>query len=101
IHPRLSAAARNGLLTNRLVAVNVLISPGAAPAEIAGVRSLLSPVRYESHLRQGTILRGDLDPARLQALAQSGSVLWIERAPKRKLVDELASKIVGGDDGNT
>ncbi len=101
IHPGLSAAARNGLLTNRLVTVNVLISPGAAPAEIAGVRSLLSSVQHETRLRQGTILRGGLNPARLQALAQSGLVLWIERAPKRKLVDELASKIVGGDDGNT
>src|SRR5208283_2874997 len=27
--------------------------------------------------------------------------LWIERAPRRKLVDELASKLVGGDDGLT
>ena len=44
---------------------------------------------------------GHLKPTNLPALAQSGSVLWIERAPKRKLVDELASKIVGGDDGNT
>jgi hypothetical protein len=101
IHPRLSAAVSNGLLTNRFVTVNVLISPGAAPAEIAGVHYLFSSVQHESRLRQGTILRGDLDPARLQVLAQSGAVLWIERAPKRKLVDEAASKIVGGDDGQT
>ena len=101
IHPRLSAAASNGSLTNRLVTVNILISPGAAPAEIAAVRSMLSSVQHESSLRQGTILRGDLDPARLQVLAQAGSVLWIERAHKRKLVDEAASKIVGGDDGQT
>ena len=85
---------------NQLVTVNILLSPDATPAEIAGVRSLLSSVQHESHLRQGTILRGNLDPASLPALAQSGSVLWIERAPKRKLVDEVASKIVGGDDGN-
>jgi subtilisin family serine protease len=101
IHPRLSAAARAVSQTNRIVTVNILISPGAAPAEIAGVRSLLSSVQHESHLRQGVILRGDLDAARLPALAQSGSVLWIEPAPRRKLVDELASKVVGGDDGNT
>jgi serine protease AprX len=101
IHPGLSAAARAASQSNQIVTVNILLSPDAKSAEIAGVRSLLSSVQHESRLRQGTILRGTLDPARLPALAQSGSVLWIERAPKRKLVDELASKIVGGDDGNT
>ena len=40
-----------------------------------------------------------LPPANLDALAQSSSVLWIERAPRRKLVDEAAAKLVGGDDG--
>ena len=100
IHPGLSAAVRGPLPTNQLVAVNILTSPDVTPMEIAGVRSLLSSVQHESRLRQGTILRGTLDPARLPALAQSGSVLWVERAPKRKLVDESASKIVGGDDGN-
>jgi hypothetical protein len=100
IHPRLAALVRNVPKTNRMVAVNILISPEAAPAEIAGVRALLSSVQHESNLRQGVILRGNLDAAQLPALAQSGSVLWIEPAPKRKLVDEAASKIVGGDDGN-
>ena len=101
IHPSLSATARAASPSNQLVAVNILLSPDATPAEIAVVRSLLSSVQHESRLRQGTILRGALDPTRLPALAQSSSVFWIERAPKRKLVDELASKIVGGDDGNT
>jgi hypothetical protein len=100
IHPNLSAAGRGTLPANQPVAVNVLIAPGATPAEIAGVRSLLSSVQHENRLRQGTVLRGNLDPARLPALAQSGAVLWLEPAPKRKLVDEAAAKIVGGDDGN-
>jgi len=101
IHPGLSAAARVASPSNQLVAINILLSPDVTPTEIAGVRSLLASVQHESRLRQGTILRGNLDPKSLPALAQSGSVLWIERAPKRKLVDEAASKIVGGDDGNT
>ena len=100
IHPRLAAAARGATQPNPLLAVNILLSPGAAEAEIAGVRSLLSSVERESHMRQGTILRGRLQSTRLDALAQSSSVLWIERAPRRKLVDELASKIVGGDDNH-
>ena len=101
IHPGLSAAVRAASPSNHLVAVNILLSPDAKSTEVAGVRSLLASVQHESRLRQGTILRGTLNPTNLPALAQSGSVLWIERAPKRKLVDELASKIVGGDDGNT
>jgi subtilisin family serine protease len=100
IHPRLSAAAGSVTPTNRILAVNILISPGATPGEIAGARTLLSSVQQESHLRQGVIVRGELDAAQLPALAQSGSVLWIEPASRRKLVDEAASKIVGGDDGN-
>jgi subtilisin family serine protease len=101
IHPRLSAFVRGGLPTNQFVTVNVLISPGAGAAEIGGVRSILSSVEHESHVRQGTLFRGELQSGRLDALAQSSSVLWIERASRRKLVDELASKIVGGDDRNT
>jgi hypothetical protein len=100
IHPRLAAAARVAAQTNQTVSVNILLTRSATPAEIAAVRSHLAVVYHESHLRQGTIVRGELLPGHLDALAQSGAVLWIERAPKRKLVDEFASKIVGGDDGN-
>ena len=100
IQSRLTAIARGARPPNQIVAVNVLTSPDVTPAEIAGVRSLLASVQHESRLRQGTILRGTLDPARLPALAQSSSVLWVERAPRRKLVDEFAAKIVGGNDGN-
>ncbi len=100
IHPTLASAARSALLSNQMIAVNILLASDAKPAQVAGVRSLLLAVHQESHLRQGTILRGTLAPARLAVLAQSDSVLWIERAPKRKLLDEEASKLVGGDDGN-
>jgi hypothetical protein len=95
VHPRLAAAVQ----TNGTVSINILLSASATPAEIASVRSHLAVVSHESHLRQGTIVRGEMLPGRLEALSQSGAVLWIERAPKRKLVDEFASKIVGGDDG--
>lgn len=96
IHPRLTAAAAQ---TNKLVAVTVLLSPQATVEEIAQVRSLFAAVVRESHMRQGVYLRGDLLPANLDALTQSDAVLWVEQAPKRKLVDEAAAKLVGGDDG--
>ena len=81
--------------------MNILVSPMATEKELIETRSFLKSIHHESRLRQGTVLRRDLSPARLNALAQSGAVLWIERASKRKLVDEAASKIVGGDDGVT
>jgi subtilisin family serine protease len=99
VHPRLAAAAREAKQTNQPIAVNVLLAPGATVAEIAAVRSQFTSVVHESHLRQGIILRGTLLPGNLDALTQSASVLWVERAPKRKLVDEAAAKLVGGDDG--
>ena len=100
VHPRLSAIATAKLQSQQTVAVSILISPLATLAEINEAHSLLASVRHESHLRQGVILRGDLPPDRLDALARLSAVLWIEPAPRRKLVDEFASKIVGGDDGN-
>jgi hypothetical protein len=96
IHPRLAAAAAK---TNSTIRVSILISSSATVAEIAAARALLASVQSESHLRQGTFLRGELPPKNLDALAQSSAVLWIENAPRHKLVDEAASKIVGGDDG--
>lgn len=102
IAPRLSAAAgkaqtkATGMTTN----VSVLLSPGATAAEIAGVKSFFSTVQRQSDLRMGTILRGRLHLNQLPALAASDAVLWIEPEPKHKLVDEAASKLVGGDDGN-
>jgi subtilisin family serine protease len=99
VHPRLAATLSEAAKSNRTVSVNILLSPSTTSPELAAVRSLLGPGQSESHLRQGTILRGELPPNRLDALTQSGGVLWIEKAPKRKLVDEAASKIVGGDDG--
>jgi hypothetical protein len=96
IHARLTAAVQR---TNSPVAVTILLSPRATPAEIAQVRGLLASVAHESHLRQGVIVRGVLPPAALPTLADLSAVLWIEPAPHRKLIDEAASKLVGGDDG--
>jgi subtilisin family serine protease len=101
IHPRLAAAARAASQTNQVVAVNVLIAPRSTPDEIAEVRALFSTIAHQSQLRQGTILRGTLAPSRLDALARSPGALWVENAPRHKLVDETASKLVGGDDGRT
>jgi hypothetical protein len=79
--------------------VSVLLGRGATPNEIAGAKRAFRKVQQESHSRLGTVLRGQLAPGQLQALAQSDSVLWIEPAPKMKLFDEIATDIVGGSGG--
>jgi len=76
--------------------VTVLLSPAATPAELAQARALMNAGAKESGSRFGGVMRGRITAARLSRLAESPAVLWIERAAKFKLVDEISSKIVGG-----
>ena len=101
VSPRLSVAASRILKANQNASANVtvLVSPGTTPAEMDGIKSLFSTINHESELRMGGVLQGRLNLSSLPALTRSSSVLWVESAPKRKLIDEAASKIVGGDDG--
>lgn len=80
--------------------VSVLLTPRAKAAEATAARGHFSQLRSESELREGTILRGRISASQLQSLADSSVVLWIEPAPSMKLYDEIATKIVAGDDGN-
>lgn len=101
VHPELVAAVSAMVQTNASgsVPVNILLSPTASEKEIGEVHNLLTRTHNESRLRQGVVLRGTVSAAQLNALAKHDGVLWIERARPHRLVDEVASKIVGGDDG--
>ncbi len=99
LHASLRAAAATALPPATNISVSVLLSPRANAGERAAVRALLRTVRQESNLRLGNILRGDVAANQINALAASDAVLWIEPAPKMRLIDEESSKIVGGDDG--
>lgn len=99
IHPRLARAISAKTAAPATVPVNILISPAASLTEIESARALLQSVHHESRLRQGNILRGDLPSAQLTALSQLSGVIWIEPVPVRHLVDEAASKVIGGDTG--
>jgi len=78
--------------------VRVLLSPQASARERAILRRSLRTLGHETRLRFGNLLQGEVTPRQLSALADSDAVLWIEPAPKPKLLDEISSKIVGGDD---
>src|SRR5215207_4412825 len=79
-------------------AVSVLLAQGAAATEIAQAKQSFRKVQESKH-RFGHVLRGELAPGQLRALAESDAVLWIEAAPAMKLFDEVSSDIVGGPGG--
>ena len=78
-------------------AVSILLAPDSAPQQLARARGVMKQINSESSSRFGLVWRGVMAHGQLNALAASDAVLWIERAPNMKLVDETASKIVGGD----
>jgi hypothetical protein len=76
--------------------VSALLAPGAAPGDLLAVRRAFQTLQRVSRSRFGLIVQGTLKAGQLDALAQSAAVLWIEPAPRPKLYDEIAAKIVGG-----
>lgn len=80
-------------------AITVLAASDTTGGELEQIRSLLTVVDQDSLLKSGRILRGTLAAGRMLDLANSPAVLWIEPAPRMKLFDEVASKLVAGDAG--
>jgi hypothetical protein len=99
--PQLSEMANRVLVKdpNAVTNITALLAPDATTTEVTAVTAQFSTIQRRSQLHLGTIVQGSLNLSRLPALAESSAVLWIEPASKRKLVDEAAAKIVGGDDG--
>ena len=79
------------------VDVAVLLPANATDAAVAQLQTQFASTPQEAKLRSGRILRGSISPARMGILAASDQVLWIEPAPKMRLYDEVASRIVAGD----
>lgn len=100
MHRSLANSGKNSLAktaADDTIGVSVLLSPRAKPADAKETRNRFSRLEQDSRLRSGTVLRGQIKRAQLQALAASRAVLWIEPAPQIKLFDEVASRIVAGD----
>jgi hypothetical protein len=94
-----SLTASGGGNASEQIQVAALLVPRATDAEVAEMRGMFNSIIQESKLHSGTILRGKLTRQRLDVLAQSETVLWIEPARPMKMFDEVASKIVAGDGG--
>ena len=100
IHGKLSSQLAANAKAKADLEVSVLLAPRARANDAAAARGQFSRLTSQTELRQGTILRGGIPTDKLQQLAESRAVLWIEPAPHMKLQDEIATKIVAGDDGN-
>lgn len=81
------------------VRIAVVLAPGLTPVERVQVRQLFSQIRQDNPMRLSPVLRGEIEPAKLQALAASSAVLWIEPDRPMRMHDEVSSKIVAGDGG--
>ena len=95
VHPRVTAAFSADLQAR--IPVKLLIPPGTGGPQIAQVlRILAGPVTHHT-MGMGTFVTGQADLRRLSVLARSDAVVWIERAPHVKPVDEISTKIVAGE----
>ena len=77
--------------------VSVVLAPRLSVGEIADAKKPFASIQQQTTLRLGTVLRGKINAAQLDALAKSDAVLWIEPAPNMKLFDEVSSDIVAGE----
>jgi hypothetical protein len=80
--------------------VRLLLRPHTPPAVLVATLRQFSGRIHRTETRFGVFLGGRTTPRRVLELARSPSVLWIEPAGRMKLVDEIATEIVLGDDGS-
>src|SRR5690606_26727069 len=76
--------------------ISMALAPDVPAVERVALKRAMQRLERESRTRFGVILSGRVTPAQLAVLSRSAAVLWIERAPRMKLFDEISSKIVGG-----
>jgi hypothetical protein len=98
IHARVRQSAARTTPDN--VEVAVVLATDADAAETQQTKGQFAKLKHEANLSSGRILRGTISKSRLDTLAASDAVLWIESAPQMRLFDEASSRIVAGDGPN-
>jgi hypothetical protein len=79
--------------------VRVLTVPLLKKSEYDRLVQVFRKSDQPQHNRFGSIIHGTVDARRLAALQASPLVVWVEKAPRMKLVDEVSTKIVSGGTG--
>lgn len=93
--PRLAGLFASGI--GLKAPVRLLTRSDLAGDELALVFRHLQGARRRSVLGMGITYEGSLNLAQLRVLAQSPAVLWIEPAPRMKLLDAVATEVVAGE----
>jgi hypothetical protein len=94
---RLTAAMAAEPRTSR--DIRLLLRPQTPPGLlISTLRQFSGPV-HRTETAFGIFLGGKTRPGQILEMARSEAVLWIEPAGRMKLVDEVATEILMGDDG--
>lgn len=97
IDSRLSYITNNAPPKTRL-RIKMILSPLATPREADQLARTLADHTKPTFFKFGCTVSGSATPDQLALLARSPLVLWIEPAPRMRLLDEIATKIVCGDD---
>ncbi|MSU35717.1 MAG: hypothetical protein EXS36_11535 [Pedosphaera sp.] len=97
LHSRLMRQLATNALGNP-IEVKILANPRAGVAGLSLLSRAFEPgARHHLNATFGAVITGRILPARLLNLARSPLVLWVELAPRMKLVDEVATLIVAGE----
>lgn len=91
-----SSARKLGLPDRKPVKLRVLLTTETDPLRARSVARLFTHVSLRPASRFGALLEGELPVDRLDALAGSDAVVWIEAAPKPKLLDAVSVEITEG-----
>ena len=98
---KLQSRLMRQLATNSLgnfIEVKILANPRAGVAGLSVLsRAFEAGTRHHLNATFGAVITGRILPARLLALVRSPLVLWVEVAPRMKLVDEVSTLIVMGE----
>jgi len=99
---KVHASVLRALSTNAAgnVAVKVLVRPGSGGAAEDATAALLSNPSLHATMPLGPVVSGRLDRRGLARLLGSQDVVWVELAPRMKLQDEVATKVVAGETGD-
>jgi subtilisin family serine protease len=85
-----------GAIAGQPLSVAALLAPGADPTEVRRVVEMFRSIQQAADLPGGAVVRGKLPVARLEALAASPAVVWLEESRPMRLFDEVATKIIAG-----
>ncbi|HOW66207.1 MAG TPA: S8 family serine peptidase [Verrucomicrobiota bacterium] len=77
--------------------IKLLARSQASNTDMASIVRVLRGTLHYRTLSMGTLMTGETDFAGLMALSRSPAVLWIEGASRMKLLDEVATKILAGE----